>query len=83
VFEVHSGLNVLVDTLPRSRASQEADWPTVKDDDPRDGTDSLPEALKLLVVSNVGVGRGRDTSCLVPPHGSVHALISAYGSYLG
>ena len=54
MFEVHSGLNVLVDTLPRSRASQEADWPTVKDDDPQDGTDSLPEALKLLVVSNVG-----------------------------
>ena len=34
MFEVHSGLNVLVDTLPRSRASQEADWPTVKDDPP-------------------------------------------------
>jgi hypothetical protein len=58
VFEVHSGLNVSVDTLPRSRASQEANWPTVKDDDPQDGTDSLPEALKLLVVSNVG-GRSR------------------------
>jgi len=54
MFEVHSGLNVLVDTLPRSRASQEADWPTVRDDDPQEGTDSLPEALKLLVVSNVG-----------------------------
>ena len=62
MFEVHSGLNVLVDTLPRSRASQEADWPTVKDDDPQDGTDSLPEALKLLVVSNVG---GRRSSARV------------------
>ena len=54
MFEVHSGLKVFMDTLPRSRASQETDWPTVRDDDPQDGTDSLPEALKLLVVSNVG-----------------------------
>ena len=35
MFEVHGGLNVFIDTLPRSGASQEADWPTVKDDDPQ------------------------------------------------
>ncbi len=57
MFEVHNGLNVIMDTFPRSRASQEADWPIVIDDDPQDGTDSLPKALKLLVVSNVGVER--------------------------
>ena len=42
---------MLLDTSPRNRASQEPDGHR-QEWFPGDGTDSQPEALKLLVVSN-------------------------------
>jgi hypothetical protein len=47
----NTGLTLPVATSPRNRASQEPDGHR-QEMVPRDRTDSQPEALKLLVVSN-------------------------------
>jgi hypothetical protein len=49
----NTGLTWTVATSPRNRASQEPDGHR-QEMVPRDRTDSQPEALKLLVVSNSG-----------------------------
>ena len=55
VFPQHGGLTSPVDTLPRTKRLKNP-MATAKDD-PQDGTDSLSEALKLLV-SDIGRRNG-------------------------
>jgi hypothetical protein len=55
VFEQHGGLTFPVDTLPRTKRLKNP-MATAKDD-PQGGTDSLSEALKLLV-SDIGRRNG-------------------------
>ena len=50
VFEQHGGLTSPVDTLPRTKRLKNP-TATAKDD-PQDGTDSLSEALKVLVLNS-------------------------------
>ena len=50
VLEQHGGLTSPVDTLPRTKRLKNP-TATAKDD-PQDGTDSLSEALKLLVLNS-------------------------------
>jgi hypothetical protein len=50
VFLQHSGLTCPVDTRPRTKRLKNP-TATAKDD-PQDGTDSLSEALKLLVLNS-------------------------------